>query len=71
MMRCALAIARRCVTALVYVAARAPEANENFVALSTRFPKMPARAGAVAAGAFSLLSKEAFVRYFANGVPRE
>ena len=33
------------VTALVYVAARAPDAAEDFVALSGKFPTMPARAG--------------------------
>src|ERR1700731_199679 len=33
------------VTALVYVAARAPDAGEDFVALSGKFPTMPARAG--------------------------
>ena len=33
------------VTALVYVAARAPDAGEDFVALSEGFPTMPARAG--------------------------
>src|SRR5712692_7494604 len=33
------------VTALVYVAARAPDAGEDFVALSGKFPTMPVRAG--------------------------
>src|ERR1700751_4489133 len=33
------------VTALVYVAARAPDAAEDFVALSAKFPTMPVRAG--------------------------
>ena len=33
------------VTALVYVAARAPDAAEDFVALSGKFPTMPVRAG--------------------------
>ena len=32
------------VTALVYVAARAPDAGEDFVALSAKFPTAPARA---------------------------
>ncbi len=36
------------VTALVYVAARAPDAAEDFVALSGKFPTTPARAGVVA-----------------------
>src|SRR3977135_2288802 len=33
------------VTALVYVAARAPDAQEDFVALSGKFPTTPVRAG--------------------------
>src|ERR1700730_15900850 len=33
------------VTALVYVAARAPDAGEDFVALSGKFPTGPVRAG--------------------------
>src|SRR5260370_18288311 len=33
------------VSALVYVAARAPDAGEDFVALSAKFPTMPVRAG--------------------------
>jgi predicted alpha/beta hydrolase family esterase len=33
------------VTALVYVAARAPDAGEDFIALSGKFPTMPVRAG--------------------------
>src|ERR1700680_831545 len=33
------------VTALVYVAARAPDAGEDFVALSEKFPTGPVRAG--------------------------
>src|ERR671921_2170200 len=33
------------VTALVYVAARAPDAREDFVALSGKFPTPPGRAG--------------------------
>jgi pimeloyl-ACP methyl ester carboxylesterase len=33
------------VTALVYVAARAPDAGEDFVALSGKFPTLPVRAG--------------------------
>jgi pimeloyl-ACP methyl ester carboxylesterase len=33
------------VTSLVYIAARAPDADEDFVALSAKFPAGPARAG--------------------------
>jgi len=56
------------VSALVYVAARAPDAGEDFVALSARFPTMPARAGVEAHDGFTRLSEDAFIKYFANGV---
>jgi pimeloyl-ACP methyl ester carboxylesterase len=59
------------VTALVYVAARAPDAGEDFVALSGRFPTMPARAGVQEHDGYTRLSEEAFLNYFANGVARE
>jgi pimeloyl-ACP methyl ester carboxylesterase len=59
------------VTALVYVAARAPDANEDFVALSGKFPTTAARAGVQEHDGFTLLSEEAFLKYFANGVPRK
>src|SRR6195256_318389 len=59
------------VTALVYVAARAPDAGEDFVALSGKFPTMPVRAGVKEHDGFTYLSEEAFLRYFANGIPRE
>jgi pimeloyl-ACP methyl ester carboxylesterase len=56
------------VTALVYVAARAPDAGEDFVALSGKFPTMPVRAGVQEGDGFTNLSEEAFLKYFANGV---
>jgi pimeloyl-ACP methyl ester carboxylesterase len=56
------------VTALVYVAARAPDANEDFVALSGKFPAGPARAGVQEHDGFTQLSEDAFLKYFANGV---
>ena len=59
------------VTALVYVAARAPDAAEDFVALSGEFPTMPARAGVQEHEGFAYLSEVAFLQYFANGVSRE
>src|SRR5512132_1590362 len=59
------------VTALVYVAARAPDAGEDFVALSGGFPTMPARAGVQEHDGFTRLSEEAFLKYFANGIARE
>src|SRR3989440_11960955 len=59
------------VTALVYVAARAPDAGEDFVALSGKFPTMPVRAGVQEHEGLTYLSEEAFLRYFANGVPHQ
>ena len=59
------------VTALVYVAARAPDADEDFVALSGKFPTMPVRAGVQERDGFTVLSEEAFIKYFANGVARD
>jgi pimeloyl-ACP methyl ester carboxylesterase len=52
------------VTALVYVAARAPDAGEDFVALSAKFPTAPARAGIEDHGGFTRLSEDAFLKYF-------
>lgn len=57
------------VTALVYVAARAPDAGEDFVALSAKFPTMPVRAGVQNHDGITTLSEESFLKYFANGVP--
>jgi pimeloyl-ACP methyl ester carboxylesterase len=59
------------VTSLVYIAARAPDADEDFVALSGKFPVGAARAGIQEHDGFTKLSEEAFLKYFANGVPRE
>jgi pimeloyl-ACP methyl ester carboxylesterase len=59
------------VTSLVYIAARAPDADEDFVALSGKFPTGAARAGIQEHDGFTKLSEEAFLKYFANGVPRE
>lgn len=60
------------VTALVYVAARAPDAGEDFVALSGKFPVGPVRAGIEERDGFTRLSEDSFLKYFANGVePKE
>src|SRR6202451_4932515 len=56
------------VSALVYVAARAPDAGEDFSALASKFPKPPARAGAAQGDGDFLVNQEAFLRDFANGV---
>lgn len=57
------------VTALVYVAARAPDAGEDFAALASTFPMMPVRAGVETHDGYSVVSEKAFLDYFANGVP--
>jgi pimeloyl-ACP methyl ester carboxylesterase len=60
------------VTALVYVAARAPDAGEDFVALSGKYPAGAVRAGVQEHDGFTRLSEESFLKYFANGVePRK
>src|SRR5580700_1377147 len=56
------------VSALVFVAARAPDAGEDFVALSDKFPAGPVRAGIRVHDGFTTISEEAFLRSFANGV---
>src|ERR1700724_2862038 len=59
------------VSALVYVAARAPDAGEDFVALSGKFPTMPLRSGVRTSDGYTTISEDAFLKYFANGVPHE
>jgi pimeloyl-ACP methyl ester carboxylesterase len=59
------------VSALVYVAARAPDAGEDFTALAKRFPTPPASAGIVWSGDEGQLSEEAFLRDFAGDLPPE
>src|SRR5580692_5925219 len=56
------------VVGLVYVAARAPDAGEDYAALTQRFPAPPANAGLVYTGGFGALSEDAFLNDFANGV---
>ena len=52
------------VSALVYVAARAPDAGEDYSALAAKFPAAPASAGIVFDGDEGRLSEEAFLRDF-------
>lgn len=59
------------VSALVYVAARAPDAGEDFGALSSKFPTMPVRAGVETRDGFQSISQAAFVDHFATGVAKE
>src|SRR5690242_7989348 len=57
------------VSALVYVAARAPDAGEDYTALAQRFPTPPASAGIVFDGDEGRLSEAAFLRDFAGDLP--
>lgn len=60
------------VSALVYVAARAPDAGEDFPALAKQFPTPPASAGIVVApDGYAQLGEPAFLTDFAGGVPVE
>jgi pimeloyl-ACP methyl ester carboxylesterase len=57
------------VSALVYVAARAPDAGGDYTALAKTFPTPPATAGIVFDGDEGRLSEEAFLRDFAGDLP--
>jgi pimeloyl-ACP methyl ester carboxylesterase len=57
------------VSALVYVAARAPDAGEDYTALAKKFPTPPASAGIVFDGDEGRLSEAAFLRDFAGDLP--
>ncbi|MGA2125520.1 MAG: alpha/beta hydrolase [Xanthobacteraceae bacterium] len=59
------------VSAVVYVAARAPDAGEDYTALAKGFPTPPASAGIVWSGDDGRLSEEAFLRDFAGDVPAD
>lgn len=59
------------VAGLVYIAARAPDAGEDYAALAKRFPAAPASAGLTwQTDGFGALSEQAFVRDFAGDLPR-
>ena len=57
------------VSALVYVAARAPDAGEDYAALAKKYPTPPASAGIIFDGDEGRLSEEAFLRDFAGDLP--
>lgn len=57
------------VSALVYVAARAPDAGEDYPALAKTYPTPPASAGIVFDGDEGRLTEEAFLRDFAGDLP--
>jgi pimeloyl-ACP methyl ester carboxylesterase len=57
------------VSALVYVAARAPDAGEDYTEPAKKFPTPPATAGIVFDGDEGRLSEAAFLRDFAGDLP--
>src|SRR5271168_2820910 len=57
------------VSAVVYIAARAPDAGEDYTALAKTFPTPPASAGIVFDGDEGRLSEAAFLRDFAGDLP--
>ena len=57
------------VSAVVYVAARAPDANEDYTALAKTYPTPPATAGIVFDGDEGRLTEAAFLRDFAGDLP--
>jgi pimeloyl-ACP methyl ester carboxylesterase len=57
------------VTALVYVAARAPDTGEDYTALAKNYPTPPATAGIVFNEDWGQLSEEAFLHDFAGDLP--
>jgi pimeloyl-ACP methyl ester carboxylesterase len=58
------------VVGLIYVAARAPDAGEDYAALAKTFPTPPASAGLAFKDGFGSLTEDAFLHDFANGVDR-
>ncbi|MFZ2075098.1 MAG: alpha/beta hydrolase [Xanthobacteraceae bacterium] len=57
------------VSAVVYVAARAPDADEDYPTLASKFPTPPATAGIIFDGDEGRLSEAAFLRDFAGDLP--
>lgn len=57
------------ITALVYVAARAPDVGEDYTALAKTYPTPPASAGIVFNGEWGQLTEAAFLRDFAGDLP--
>jgi pimeloyl-ACP methyl ester carboxylesterase len=57
------------VSALVYVAARAPDAGEDYTTLAKTFPAPPASAGILFDGDEGRLSEAAFLQDFAGDLP--
>jgi pimeloyl-ACP methyl ester carboxylesterase len=58
------------VSGLVYIAARAPDAGEDYPALTKKFPAAPASAGLQWSQDYGKLSESAFVNDFAGDLPK-
>jgi pimeloyl-ACP methyl ester carboxylesterase len=58
------------VSAVVYVAARAPDAGEDYAGLAREFPTPPATAGIVFDGDEGRLTEAGFLRDFAGDLPK-
>src|ERR1700684_4433961 len=59
------------VSAVIYVAARAPDAGEDYTALAKTYPAPPASAGIVFDGDEGRLSEAAFLRDFGGDLPEK
>ncbi|WP_347557269.1 alpha/beta hydrolase [Robbsia sp. KACC 23696] len=60
------------VKGLVYIAARAPDAGEDYPALTKKFPAAPASAGLQwSADGYGLLSENAFLHDFGGDLPKQ
>jgi len=59
------------VSAVGYVAARAPDAGEDYTALAKKFPMPPASAGIVFDGDEGRFTEAAFLRDFAGDLPED
>ncbi|HLY06967.1 MAG TPA: alpha/beta hydrolase [Rhizomicrobium sp.] len=59
------------VTALVYIAARAPDAGEDYTALAEKYPAPPASAGIVFNDDWGQLSEDTFLGDFAGDLPAD
>jgi pimeloyl-ACP methyl ester carboxylesterase len=59
------------VSGLVYVAARAPDAGEDYTALAKQYPQPPASAGIVFSEDEGRLTEAAFLKDFAGDLPKD
>lgn len=58
------------VSALVYIAARAPDAGEDYAALVAKYPPSAAGRGVVHSGGYGRLTEQAFLEDFAGDLPK-